>query len=363
MIFSCNLKLAPKYLLNRLIGRGPFAVQPFDQLFPTPDNVHNHVLAAVAGDSCPSTASTTLLSQQPATESLPGVSRSPARRLFSVSDACLAGGDGVVYCPRRRLAVAETVRLWLQPADAHPLLSAPGIPSAQPLLGRTLSLASLGAEGFYHFLIESLPRLELARPWLAGLDHVLAPGRPGGFQEQWLALAGVPREKIIWLEGLSHYRCEQLLFTSALSEDSEPTPWLVEAIRRAVGFVPATRATRHLWISRRDAAARNLTWEDALLARLPQFECVELASRPPAEQIALLREAAVVAGPHGAGLANLVFCPPGAAIIELHPDRDRPVFARLATAAGCRHAWAAVDFKRAPENLTSLAGAIRDFAA
>lgn len=351
-----------KKIAHRLLGHGPVSVRPFDEMYAGAAG-SNGVLATVAADACTYVRTTALLGQQPGSELLPGASLSPERRLFSVADAGLAGGDGVVYCPRRRIAVAETVRLWLQPADTHPLLAAPGFPPARPLRGRTLSLASLGAEGFYHFLIESLPRLELARPWLTSLDHVLAPGRAGGFQEKWLGLAGVPREKIIWLEGLSHYRCEQLLFTGPLSHDSQPTPWLVHAIRRTVGYATATRGTRCLWISRRDAAARHLVWEDALLAHLPQFERIELAGCAPAEQIALLREAAIVAGPHGAGLANLVFCPPGAAVIELHPGRDLPVFARLTMAAGCRHAWAVVDFEHPPENLATLVDAIRAFAA
>ncbi len=228
----------------------------------------------------------------------------------------------------------------------------------------TLSLASLGAEGFYHFLLESLPRLALARPWLDRVDHVLAPGQAGRFQENWLSLAGVPREKIIWLEGHSHFRCDQLLFTGPLSQDSQPTPWLVSTVRETVSAVPPVRGTRKLWISRNDAGVRHVAWEGELLSRLPEFEHVELAARPPAGQIALLGSAAVVAGPHGAGLANLVFCPAGASIVELQPAHcNRPLFGRLASAAGCRHAWTTVDFARPPENLPALAGAIRAFAA
>lgn len=369
-----------KKLLNRLTGHGPHAVQPFDELFPgaaaksTGNSVAkgvNGVLASAARDSCVYGPTHSLLGQQPGPPLPQGDSSgekagnrlSPPRRLLTLTDVAIAGDDGVVYCPRRRVAVEETVRVWLKPPTAHPLLAAPGFPPAQSLRGVTLSLGSLDAGGFYHFLIESLPRLELARPWLEQIDHVLAPGRAGGFQEKWLLLAGIPREKIIWLEGLSHYRCEQLLFTSPLSCDCEPTPWLIDAIRHTVHHALPPVGTRRLWISRRDANSRDLAWEDVLLAQLPEFERVELAGLPPAEQIRFLRDAAVVAGPHGAGLANLVFCPPGAAIIELHPDRDRPVFARLATAAGCHHAWAVVNFAQPPANLETLANAIRRFAA
>lgn len=367
-----------KKLLNRLAGHGPHAVQPFDQLFPqaaaaTPGlsriRGFQGILATAPRDACAYPSTHALLGQQsalPQNGANPGKTGerlSPPRRLFSLADVAVAGDDGVVYCPRRRVAVEETVRVWLKSPSAHSLLAAPGFPPSQALPGITLSLASLDAGGFYHFLVESLPRLELARPWLTEVDHVLSPGRAGGFQEKWLVLAGVPREKILWLEGLTHYRCEQLLFTSPLSDDCAPTPWLIDAIRRTVRHAPPAAGSRRLWISRRDATSRDLAWEDDLLAQLPKFERVELAGLPPAEQMRFLRNAAVVAGPHGAGLANLVFCPPGAAIIELHPDRDRPVFARLATAAGGRHAWAVVNFAQPPPNLETLASAIRRFAA
>jgi len=349
------------------------AVQPFDAAYPAHSSGTSNgvqalgnftgVLATVPGDHCP----------YPPLHSLPGgpaesearfVGTSADRRLFTLPDACVAGGDGVVYDPQRRIAIEETLRCWLRPPSEHPLLAAPRFPAARALPGVTLSLASLGAEGFYHFLIESLPRLALTRPWVGRVDHVLAPGQTGRFQENWLTRAGVPREKIIWLEGHSHFRCERLLFTGPLSQDSQPTPWLVSAVRDTASAVRPARGTRNLWISRNDAGVRHVTWEGELLARLPEFERVELAARSPADQIALLGSAAVVAGPHGAGLANLVFCPAGTSIVELQPAHcNRPLFGRLAAAAGCRHAWTTVDFARPPENLPALADAIRAFVA
>jgi len=362
-----------KNVANRLVGSGPISVQPFDALHPallsgapnggqTLDKVAG-VLSTVPGDQFAYLRLKSLLGRPAESEAL-FAGKSADRRLFTLPDTCVAGGDGVVYDPKRRIAVEETVRSWFRPPSKHPLLAAPRFPAACPLPGVTLSLASLGAEGFYHFLIESLPRLALARPWLDCVDHVLAPGQAGRFQENWLSLAGVPREKIIWLEGHSHFRCEQLLFTGPLSEDSQPTPWLVSSVRDTVSAAPPERGTRKLWISRNDAGVRHIAWERELIARMPEFERVELASRPPAEQIALLGSAAVVVGPHGAGLANLIFCPTGASIVELQPAHcNRPLFGRLASAAGCRHAWTTVDFTRPPEDLPALANAIRAFAA
>ena len=330
------------------------------------------ILAESPPDACLYAATHALLGQAPTGELVHGEPRfrgeglaiSPGRRLFALSDAAVAGDDAVVYCPRRRLAVAETVRQWTRPATRHPLLASPRFPPPQPLPGLTLSLGTLDGGGFYHFLLEALPRLHLARPWLAHIDHYLANGTPGSFQERWLVQAGVPAEKIIWLSGLSHFRCEQILFTNPLCHDTQPTPWLVTAIRDVCGVRPAgLPGSRRIWISRTDAGSRHFAWEQELLARLDGFERVELGRLAPAEQLRLMAGAAVIAGPHGAGLANLIFCPPGTRVVELLPDAShRPLYGRLAIAAGCLHAWAAVDFTRAPDNQPDLAQAIRAFA-
>jgi capsular polysaccharide biosynthesis protein len=43
----------------------------------------------------------------------------------------------------------------------------------------------------------------------------------------------------------------------------------------------------------------------------------------------------LVVGPHGAGLSNVIFCPPGARLVELVPgDRPFPYFYSAASAAG-----------------------------
>ena len=369
-----------KHLAQRLLGQGPVAIQPFDDVCTgrnparsvhQPEKIAGE-LAQAAADSCYYHPTRALLGQTPSPELFAGLPRyrpaglvpSPRRRLLTLSDAAIAGDDAVVYCPHRRMAVAETVRQWTRPAAQHPLLASPKFPPAHPLPGLTLSLGTLDGGGFYHFLLEVLPRLHLARPWLDRIDHFLANGTAGSFQERWLVQAGVPAAKIHWLSGLSHFRCEQILFTNPLCHDTQPTPWLVAAIRDVFGVRQVgLSGSRRIWISRTDADSRHFAWEQELLARLEGFERVELARLAPAAQMRLMTGAAVIAGPHGAGLANLIFCPPSTKVVELLPDAShRPLYGRLAIASGCLHAWAAVDFARPPDNLPELAATMTSFA-
>ena len=360
---------------NRLLGRGPWRLAPFDLLRQDSlrDSLHrpeefSGVIRTVA-DQRPAffAAPHSLLGQAAELPTFAGEPRyhtaglapSPAIRLCALADAGLAGDEGVVYCPRSRRAVLETVRAWRLPPERHPLLGAPGLPPAKPLPGLSLSLAGLSAQGFYHHLYEMTPRLWIARDLLPRVDHILLSGPPDPVRQAWLEAAGVSAEKLRWLGGLDHHRCEQLLFTDPVIADCRPTPWLRDALRGLFSVpTPSASARRWLWISRADASSRHLAWEETLLARFPRFEKVLLSRLPPARQIALASEAAVIAGPHGAGLATALFAPPGLRLVELFPDlRLKPLFSRVASLVEGRASWAAVDFER-PSQLEPLAVAL-----
>ena len=56
-------------------------------------------------------------------------------------------------------------------------------------------------------------------------------------------------------------------------------------------------------------------------------------------QMDLFRRAEMVVAPHGAALANLIFCPPGTQVLELSPDCEyRPFFNEICGKLGLTHA-------------------------
>lgn len=82
---------------------------------------------------------------------------------------------------------------------------------------------------------------------------------------------------------------------------------------------------RRLYISRLAARARPLENEEevARIASSLGYEVVDPGRLSFRDQIRLFSGASIVAGPHGAGLANAAFCQPGATMIELRPQ-NRP---------------------------------------
>jgi capsular polysaccharide biosynthesis protein len=80
---------------------------------------------------------------------------------------------------------------------------------------------------------------------------------------------------------------------------------------------------RRLLVARRGPARTiaNLGEVQAALSGYA-FETVYLEGMSMAEQILLFQSAAFIVAPHGAGLANLLFCEPGTGVVELSPESE-----------------------------------------
>lgn len=114
-------------------------------------------------------------------------------------------------------------------------------------------------------------------------------------------------------------------------------PWAIDFIRDR--FQAPMPGSRRLFISRRDSSERliNADAVEDIFARRG-FEIVTMTGRPFAEQRALFQSAHVIAGAHGAGLANLVFAAPGSQVFEIiHPIAGTAAFGLMAQALGLRY--------------------------
>ena len=363
--------------INRIAGVGPWRSVPFSEIARDRLDVHvkgvhieedfTGILARESDGGYLYKAGSPLLGQAKAYEQLDqgprykdsGLVCPREKVLYSMSEAGVISEDAVVYCPRTRAAVRETLRSWTTPGEDRSVLGAPGIPRPRALKGVSLSLGTLSGGGYYHFLIEALPKLWLARRHVESIDHYLVTGSPGGFHERWLAEAGVPVSKIVWLDSLSHLHCEQVLFTGSLVGDQQVTPWTTSALRSLFKLEEKAGGSGVYWISRRDARERQFAQEAELLSLLPQFKAVSLSGMSPRAQIDLFASARVIAGPHGAGFANCAFCPPGGTLIELFPpEKMQPIYQRISQVSGMSYHWAQVD-QGMGTNIESLAAAIR----
>lgn len=110
---------------------------------------------------------------------------------------------------------------------------------------------------------------------------------------------------------------------------------------RAVLSPSRTGEPRRLFVSRDGAKGRRLLVDGDLNAVLAAhaFEPVAMERMSFADQVARCADAPAMLAPHGAGLTNMLFMPPGATVIEIaDPDYPNPNFYAMAAALGLRYA-------------------------
>lgn len=197
-------------------------------------------------------------------------------------------------------------------------------------------------QGYYHWLLESLPRLLEARQALPEFTLLLPATCTAAFYADTLRLLAVPQVTLLEPSTAYHVPNLALLYSEVTMGSYDPATMrqLKEVLLGALPAAPALNA-RRLYISRRQASRRKVLNESEIEQALASqgFEAVCLEDYTFAQQLALCASAEILIGLHGAGLANMVFQPVGARIIELRKfdNNENIFFSELAQAAGLRY--------------------------
>ncbi len=176
-----------------------------------------------------------------------------------------------------------------------------------------------------HFLLDALPSLLALEE--AGLLGLLTPVAPSlkPWQRELTALLLGPGRTVRELDAPA-VRVGQAAYATSMDHFLHAPNALALRVRARLGAwagAPPLRA-RRLYLSRRSHAhpmrilLNEAALERALVAR--GFAIVRPERLRPAEQIALAREAEVVVGPTGAGMANALFARPGALVVDIQPQ-------------------------------------------
>ena len=192
---------------------------------------------------------------------------------------------------------------------------------------------------YFHWLFDILPRLAMLAetgksPDKIYLQHV------HHFQRETLKLLGTVSEQRL-------IDCNDVFLLSAptlivpchqIMHGREFPAWVIHLLRDS--FLPhapaAESGAKRLYLSRATAAYRRVMNEAEILELLQAYGFIEVRLEELAftDQVRLFRDADVVVAPHGSGLANLVFCAPGARVIELFPAAVLDFYFRLSQAVG-----------------------------
>ena len=198
------------------------------------------------------------------------------------------------------------------------------LPPVADIPGTVGVAAVVGADVYWHWMVDLLPRLHLIRRYareVAPVDKIVISPIRAKFQIEMLAALGVDRSTLMETSRDSfHIRADQVLAPCITPQ--VPARWMCDFLHQELGprLGESTVDTPELpYVSRNDARNRRLLNEDAVMARLEPlgFRKVTMTGLRVADQAALFRNARAIITPHGSGLTNMVFSNPGTVVIEL----------------------------------------------
>lgn len=222
----------------------------------------------------------------------------------------------------------EATRYCVYPNEKALMLKALEGPH-QRLDGRSV-FAGLNrvSANYFHIITQIIPAIAGYQLCPDFREGVLLLNAPSPTLLRGLQLAGVVMPEWLRFNQTAPIDVEDLTYSTYLVEANMLSRFSLAVFDRMIANagipeVSASSVERIIYVWRADTQAREMLNEDELVDRLVRdfnVEPVILSSLHLDQQIALFQSARVVVAPHGAGLANVVFCSPGAVLYELLPD-------------------------------------------
>jgi capsular polysaccharide biosynthesis protein len=188
-------------------------------------------------------------------------------------------------------------------------------------------------KNYFHWMLDILPRLQV-EPFASRrfTGPILFPSVRTAFQQDSLALLSAQPNPIISITDHEVVRVKSLHFVPNLvGYGFTPNPNLnsfFDNLKQRL--IVGSASARRIYVSRKDSENRQLINEDEVISLMSShgFEVIELSKMTLGEQASAFASATQIVAPHGAGLANLVFCGRGAAVCELQMNEYMPWFFR-----------------------------------
>ena len=272
----------------------------------------------------------------------PGAVTCPPVSAFSFRNACVVG-TGPVFLESGRVLecsmhpmTSEQFRWWSVVHNADMTFDAAGDGWSARAAGKAyivekpcLLLADPGLPMHYHFLFDFLPRLFFRQGCFADFS-IAVPDVIKNYQYKALInIYDIPEDKIVIYPTRDAATIfDTLVVTPTLVSDFWAAPEVVLAPRAGLAKAKAPRDTRlesadYIYVSRRDTLdRRRLVNEDEMVNKIVSLGFIEIfpGDYSLEEEMWIFSRAKMVVGPFGSGMANIIFCSPGARVIILQPN-------------------------------------------
>lgn len=237
----------------------------------------------------------------------------PERFVLELENGRVFGAGHVITSGNR---LVSDVSVYFSQHDTHWLIGLGNLPDPQRLEGTVAVLDSSGSSNYFHWTLDTLPRVDLLKDYIDGIDWFYI-GSTEPFQQAWLEKLGIPRKKILAISPHSHIQADRLLVPSFSHKSGIYADAAYEFVRSFRPSLPAP--TRKIYVSRSNARRRKIMNEEDILPFLrgQGYEVHHLTGKSIDEQMELFGSASHIIAPHGAELTNLVYCQPGTKVLEI----------------------------------------------
>ena len=268
----------------------------------------------------------------------------PGGRLAGTSGPAILT-HGAVISPDNKLIWDVSFEFHATPL-LHTIFRRPQLPPPVYLPGSIAVLTSTATGNYYHWMFDTLAKIDLLRRSGIAVDKYLI-NRQGflPFQYATLSVVGIPPHQLMECDLTTHVQAERLVVPSLPGYSGHPPKWACDFLRHELltkrGISPIGGYER-IYISRGDRGMRIIVNERELVNVLSGygFRIVKPERHSVYEQAQIFSSAQVVVAPHGAGLTNLVFCRPGTKVLEiLSPQYVNPVYYILSNQMGLHYAY------------------------
>ncbi|WDL95164.1 glycosyltransferase family 61 protein [Alicyclobacillus sp. ALC3] len=227
------------------------------------------------------------------------------------------GDAGCVVTPNHKI-LWDVSHEWDLTPGRHSILERRELPRVKYTAATVAVLAKIGAQNYYHWMFDVLPRVHLLRTAQVAIEKYVVPHPLAAFQLDTLEAVGIGKDQLILADPEFHLESERLVVPSLPRE----AKWACEFTReQLLQFACPGHQEQHrrLYISRKHCIGRTVVNEGDLLQALDAFgfQVVTPEAMTVAEQIQTFSEAEIIVGPQGTAFTNLFFSQPGTPVVEL----------------------------------------------
>jgi len=225
---------------------------------------------------------------------------------------------------------------WLPYLQNHPAYRRRFPKQRRKIAGNVYSLLCLWGDEFYHWFHDVLPRLEFALPHLPADTKFLIQDQPSSYQLDSLQAYGIGQNQLeVQLVGMDT-QVERLWFATPIGHTSLGSGSALRSVaNRLTKFFQTDHSQANpsrIYVSRQKAKMRRVVNEQELKPILHDygFTVYTLEDLSLKEQVNLFAHADAIAGPHGAGLMNMIYAPDKASVAEISTSPTVPCYIVMA---------------------------------